>query len=90
VASYRDPVWRSRYAQLRQRGKTHAHALRIIGAQLLRVAIAMLKEGVPYDRSRLERRADPKELKELDQWLVAEPMDLPATMEKEPVMVSGG
>ena len=90
VASYRDPVWRSRYAQLRQRGKTHACALRIIGAQLLRVAIAMLKEGVPYDRSRLERRTDPKELKELDQWLVAEPMDLPATMEKEPVMVSGG
>jgi len=57
---------------------------------LLRVAIALLKEGVPYDRSRLERRADPKKLKELDQWVVAEPGDLPATMEKEPVMVLGG
>ena len=66
---------------------------RIIDVQLLLVAIALLKEGVPYDRSRLERKTNPKELKELkelDQWLVAEPMDLPATMEKEPVMVSGG
>ena len=84
VASYRDPVWRSRYAQLRQRGKTHACALRIIGAQLLRVAIAMLKEGVPYDRSRLERRADPKEL---DQWLVAEPEGLATVLEREMSMV---
>jgi hypothetical protein len=87
VASCRDPVWRGRYAQLRQRGKTHAHALRIIGAQLLRVAIALLKEGVPYDRTRLKRKTDPKESA---RWWVAEPSGLPATPEREPGMALGG
>jgi hypothetical protein len=56
----------------------------------LLVTIALLKEGVPYDRSRLERRTDPKELKELDQWLVDEPGDLQAIPEREPVMALGG
>jgi hypothetical protein len=87
VASCRDPHWKARYLELRGRGKTHAHALRIIGAQLLRVAIALLKEGVPYDRSRLKRRTD---LKESNQWLVAEPAGLAATGEREPVMALGG
>jgi transposase len=87
VASCRDPHWKARYLELRARGKTHAHALRIIGAQLLRVAIALLKEGVPYDRSRLRRRMD---LNESNRWLVAEPAGLTMTPEREPVMVLGG
>jgi hypothetical protein len=49
--------------------------------------IALLKEGVAYDRSRLKRK---KDLKESNQWLVAEPAGLAATMEREPVMVYGG
>ena len=86
VASCRDPVWRGRYAQLRQRGKAHAHVLRIIGAQLLRVAIALLKEEVPYDRSRLERRTNPNESA---QWSVAEPASLPTVPEREMSMALG-
>jgi hypothetical protein len=82
-----DPVWRDRYSQLRQRGKTHAHALRIIGAQLLRVAIALLKEGVPYDRTRLKRKTG---LQGSARGLVAEPSVLPTVSEREPSMVPGG
>jgi hypothetical protein len=87
LAPCRDPHWKARYLELRDRGKNHAHALRIIGAQLLRVAIALLKEGVPYDRSRLKKRTDPKES---HQWMVAEPAGLAVTPEREQAMALGG
>ena len=44
VAVLRDPECRDRYNSARGRGKTHGHALRLIGDRLLRIACAMLRD----------------------------------------------
>jgi transposase len=52
-----DPFWKSRYANLRAAGHSHARTLRAIGDRLLAVLVAVLKAGIPYDPNR--RRAVP-------------------------------
>ena len=44
VAVQRDPESRVRYDRARKRGKTHGHALRIVGDRLLSIACAMLRD----------------------------------------------
>lgn len=44
VAVQRDGESRARYDRARSRGKTHGHALRIVGDRLLRIACAMLRD----------------------------------------------
>jgi transposase len=52
-----DEVWKSRYAAMRARGHGHARALRSLADALLRVLIAMLRDGTLYDQTRPQRRA---------------------------------
>ena len=49
VAMQVDPSSKERYAALRRRGKSHGHALRILGDRLLAMACAMLKSQTPFD-----------------------------------------
>lgn len=53
-----DPVWETRYRELRKRGLGVAHARRVIGDKLLQVAVAMLQNGTPYTPKMLTK---PKE-----------------------------
>ena len=48
VAVQRDAVCRNRYNLARARGKTHGHALRIVGDRLLRIACAMLRNRTTF------------------------------------------
>ena len=48
VASQRDIACRAKYRELRERGHTHARALRTIADRLLRILIAMLKSNTTY------------------------------------------
>lgn len=57
-AVQRDPHWHSRYASMRAAGHGHSRALRGIGDRLLRVLVAILSTGIPYDSER--RRAVPR------------------------------
>jgi transposase len=52
VAVQHDPISRQRYAALRQRGHTHARALRTVGDRLLAVACAMLRNRSLFDPTR--------------------------------------
>ena len=49
VASQHDPRSRAKYAVLRQRGHSHARALRSVADRLLAVACAMLNRGTLFD-----------------------------------------
>jgi hypothetical protein len=51
-AVQRDSHWKTRYAAMRAAGHGHSRALRGIGDRLLRVLIAMLESGTPYDPTR--------------------------------------
>jgi transposase len=53
VASHCDPIWRTRYVELRARGHSHGRACRGIADRLLAVAIAMLKSRTLYDPSKI-------------------------------------
>jgi transposase len=44
-----DAVWKAKYAALRARGHGHARALRSLADALLRVLVAMLRDGTLYD-----------------------------------------
>lgn len=44
----RDPASRARYDQLRGRGHTHGHALRVLANRHLRILVAMLRDGTLY------------------------------------------
>ena len=59
VAIQRDATSRSRYAELRGRGHSHARALRSIADRLLAAACAMLRDGVFFtpDAERRPRMA---------------------------------
>lgn len=48
VAAQRDPTFKARYAALRAKGKSHPHALRVVGDRLLYVACAMLRNRTLY------------------------------------------
>ena len=48
VAAQRDTESRVRYNRARKRGKTHGHALRIVGDRLLRIACAMLRDRTTF------------------------------------------
>ena len=48
VAVQRDPESRASYNRARKRGKTHGHALRIVGDRLLRIACAMLRDRTTF------------------------------------------
>ncbi len=48
VAVQRDTECRNKYDLARARGKTHGHALRIVGDRLLRIACAMLRNRTPF------------------------------------------
>lgn len=52
VASQCDTGWKARYAALKGRGCSHGRACRGVGDSLLRVAIAMLRDGTLYDPTR--------------------------------------
>ena len=52
----RDEAARSYYAALRDRGHRHAHALRCLADRMLKVLVAMLRDGTTYDASRRNRR----------------------------------
>lgn len=52
-AVQRDEQLAQKYARMRQRGHSHGRALRAIGDFLLRVLVAMLRDGTLYDGSRL-------------------------------------
>lgn len=52
VALQRDPASAAYYARLRARGHAHGRALRSVVDRLLRILIAMLREGSLYDPNR--------------------------------------
>ena len=59
VAVQRDSESRARYDRARTRGKTHGHALRIVGDRLLRIACAMLQNRTLFQANHgNERRAE--------------------------------
>ena len=55
VAMQRDAHFSQVYAALRAKGQRHGQALRIIGDRLLRILMAMLRERLCYDASRMHR-----------------------------------
>lgn len=58
VAVQRDSESRARYDLARTRGKTHGHALRIVGDRLLRIACAMLRDRTLFHTPDRKRRQD--------------------------------
>ena len=57
VAVQKDPISKSKYADLRARGRAHSTALRVLGDRLLYVACTMLTNGTLFDPD--HRRDDP-------------------------------
>ena len=55
VAMQRDAHFSQGYAALRAKGHRHGQALRTIGDRLLRILMAMLRDRVCYDASRICR-----------------------------------
>jgi len=55
VAMQRDAHFSSVYAALRAQGQRHGQALRTLGDRLLRILMAMLRNGTCYDASRIRR-----------------------------------
>lgn len=60
LAVQTDGPWSQAYAQLRQRGHSAGRAYRTIADRLLRVLIAMIRDGTTYDPERLAHRAAPR------------------------------
>jgi transposase len=60
LAVQRDQAWRARYAALRAKGHRHARSLRTIADRLLRLLLAMLRDGTTYDPARLGSRSPDK------------------------------
>lgn len=52
VAAQRDPRSKAKYQELRARGHGHARALRSVADRLLKVACAMLRDGILFDPQR--------------------------------------
>jgi transposase len=55
VAMQRDAHFSQGYAALRAKGQRHGQALRTLGDRLLRILMAMLRERICYDASRMHR-----------------------------------
>jgi transposase len=58
VSAQRDEESRNYYETLRKKGHNHARALRSVADRLMRILIACLRNGTPYDPERLRRRVD--------------------------------
>ncbi len=56
VAAQCDPIWGTRYAELRARGHSHGRACRGIADRLLNVTMAMLKTRTLYDPTKIGQR----------------------------------
>lgn len=56
VAVQRDPQSSAKYNRARTRGKTHGHALRIVGDSLLRIACAMLRDRTLFQAPHEQKR----------------------------------
>ena len=52
VASQHDPSAKAYYQRLRSRGHTHARATRQLADRLLRILVAMLRDGTLYEAKR--------------------------------------
>ena len=57
VAMQRDAHFSSVYTALRAKGQRHGQALRSIGDRLLRILMAMLRDGTCYDASRFHHES---------------------------------
>src|SRR5262250_2053370 len=57
VAMQRDAHFNSVYTTLRAKGQRHAQALRTMSDRLLRILVAMLRNGTCYDASRMRRES---------------------------------
>jgi transposase len=57
VAMQRDAHFSSVYTALRAKGQRHGQALRTISDRLLRILVAMLRNGTCYDASRIRRES---------------------------------
>ena len=57
VAMQRDAHFSSVYAVLRAKGQRHGQVLRTISDRLLRILVAMLRNGTCYDASRIRRES---------------------------------
>ena len=57
VAMQRDAHFSSVYVALRAKGQRHGQALRTISDRLLRILVAMLRNGTCYDASRIRRES---------------------------------
>jgi transposase len=57
VAMQRDAHFSSVYTALRTKGQRHGQALRTISDRLLRILVAMLRNGTCYDASRIRRES---------------------------------
>src|SRR6516225_9334553 len=57
VAMQRDTHFSSVYTALRAKGQRHGQALRAISDRLLRILVAMLRNGTCYDASRIRRES---------------------------------
>src|SRR4029453_8749764 len=55
VAMQREAHFSQGYAALRAKGQRHGQALRTLGDRLLRILMAMLRERICYDASRMHR-----------------------------------
>lgn len=55
-AIIKDPISRAGYDAARARGHRHARAIRCVVEALIRVTIAMLRDGTPYDAKRRSSR----------------------------------
>ena len=57
VAMQRDAHFSSVYTALRTKGQRHGQAIRTISDRLLRIQVAMLRNGTCYDASRIRRES---------------------------------
>ena len=57
VAMQRDAHFSSVYTALRAKGQRHGQALRTLSDRLLRILVAMLRNGTCYDASRMRRES---------------------------------
>jgi transposase len=55
VAMQRDAHFSQVYTALRAKGHRHGHALRTLGDRLLHILMAMLRDRICYDVSRIRR-----------------------------------
>jgi ABC-type transport system substrate-binding protein len=68
VAMQRDAHFSSVYTALRAKGQRHGQVLRTLSDRLLRILVAMLRNGTCYDASRIRRESVVQMGKKTDPW----------------------